>query len=224
MNKLIACLLGCLMMASSTTLPTNPENGWHYKEGFAYYEISPVIKARITGSSYRENPDISLGDLRYVTIKYVDFDGKEKDGELIVNQKIARDVVEIFYALYENRYPLQEVSLIDKYGASDDRSMEANNTSAFNYRKITGSNNLSLHGYGMAIDINPQINPYVKGSAALPANGKAYAQRDAAKCTGQYASSMIQRGDLVYRLFTERGFTWGGDWNSLKDYQHFEKE
>lgn len=225
MNKMTICLISCLLLASTSAFSQmSPASGVFYKEGFSYYEISPALQARISGKSYRKNPDIALEDLRYVTIKYIDFEGNEQDGELIVNRRIARDTVEIFYELYSHRYPLQEVSLIDDYGASDDRSMEANNTAAFNYRKITGSNSLSRHAYGMAIDINPLINPYVKGSTVLPAGGKAYAQRDAETCTGKYASAMIQRGDFIYNLFKSHGFTWGGDWKALKDYQHFEKE
>lgn len=224
MNKMTICLVSCLLMASTSVFPQISNTpGTVYKDGFSYHEISPAIESRITGSSYRENPDISLDDLRYVKIKYVDFEGNEKSGELIVNRRIAKDIAEIFYELYKHEYPLEEVSLIDNYGASDEKSMEANNTTSFNYRKITGSSSLSRHACGMAIDINPQINPYVKGNTVLPANGKAYAQRNEKKCTGKYASAMIQRGDFIYTLFKKHGFSWGGDWNSLKDYQHFEK-
>lgn len=101
--------------------------------------------------------------------------------------------------------------------------MRANNTSAFNYRSISGSSTLSKHAYGMAIDLNPRINPYVKGTVIQPENGSAYTQRDPRKCEGKYREQMIQKGDYVYRLFRDHGFTWGGDWASLKDYQHFEK-
>lgn len=194
-----------------------------YKEGFSYHRITPLIRSRITGKSYQENPDINLNELRYVKIKYVDFESCEHKGELIVNRSIASDIIHIFYQLYAKGYPLAEVALIDNYGASDDRSMEANNTTSFNYRKITSASTLSRHAYGMAIDINPLINPYVKGSAVLPASGKIYAQRDVRKNRGKYAFAMIQEGDFIYNLFQEYGFHWGGDWNSLKDYQHFEK-
>lgn len=194
-----------------------------YEEGFSYHKISSSVKSRISGKSYRKNPDVSLDDLRYVNIKYVNFSGNEKDGELIVNRRIAKDTVQIFYELYTQKYPLQEVSLIDKYSANDNRSMRANNTSSFNYRKIAGSKKLSRHALGMAIDINPQINPYVKGTTVEPANGKVYVQRDVKKCSGKYAAAMIHKNDFIYKLFKKHGFTWGGDWKALKDYQHFEK-
>lgn len=210
-----------LTMAASFAAPAS--GCLFYKEGFSCHPLGEQIKARMMGNSYRENDHIGFGELRYVRIKYYDFDGNVKDGELVVNEKIAQDTVEIFYDLYQHKYPLQEVSLIDKYGGDDDKSMRANNTSAFNYRVIAGSENLSRHAYGMAIDINPRINPCVKGGAAQPANGSLYAERDPEKCRGKYRDFMIQKGDYIYQLFRAHGFTWGGDWNSLKDYQHFEK-
>ncbi len=194
-----------------------------YREGFSYHKISNGVKKRIQGKSYKKNKHVNLNQLRYVRIKHYDFNGEVKKGELIVNRKIAQDIVEIFYELYQNRYPLTEVSLIDKYGASDKRSMSANNTSAFNYRKIAGTKTLSRHAYGMAIDINPRINPYVAGAFIDPENGSVYAQRNAKKCKGKYRNWMIHKNDLVYNLFVEHGFEWGGDWTRIKDYQHFEK-
>ena len=104
--------------------------------------------------------------------------------------------------------------------------MEANNTSCFNYRTIPNKTSLSNHSYGLAIDINPRINPYVTngGQDVSPQNGAKYAERDIKKCTGEYKENMIHKGDTIYNLFIEHGFTWGGEWNSAKDYQHFEKK
>lgn len=194
-----------------------------YREGFSYHKISSSVKKRIQGKSYKKNKHINMDQLRYIKIKYYDLKGKVRDGELIVNRKIARDIVEIFYELYQNEYPLEEVSLIDKYGASDERSLRANNTSAFNYRVIAGTKKLSRHAYGMAIDVNPRINPYVVGNYVDPANGTVYAQRNVKKCKGKYKEWMIHKNDFIYQLFIERGFEWGGDWKRIKDYQHFEK-
>ena len=195
----------------------------YYKAGFSYGPVDASVRSRIEGKSYRKNSNIALDELRYVRVLYCGFDGETKAGELIVNREIAEDIVEIFYDLYQHPYPIQEISLIDKYDADDERSMRANNTSAFNYRPISGSSTLSKHAYGMAIDINPRINPYVRGAEIQPENGSAYTQRDPRKCEGKYREQMIQKGDYVYRLFREHGFTWGGDWKDLKDYQHFEK-
>lgn len=194
-----------------------------YQDGFSYHRITSAVKKRVQGKSYKKNKHINLDQLRYVRVKHYDFDGNVKAGELIVNRKIARDIVEIFYELYQNEYPLEEVSLIDKYDADDGRSMKANNTSAFNYRKIAGTKTLSRHAYGMAIDINPRINPYVVGNFIDPKNGSVYAQRDVKKCRGAYKKWMIHKNDFIYRLFIEHGFEWGGDWKRIKDYQHFEK-
>ena len=112
--------------------------------------------------------------------------------------------------------------LIDEYDANDENSMEDNNTSAFNYRTVNGSSKLSKHSLGLAVDINPRFNPCVRtinGEVSVePANGAEYVDRT------QEFSHKITESDLCYQLFIEHGFTWGGSWNSVKDYQHFEKD
>ena len=199
------------------------------KDGFSYEPLSEEIILRIAGLSYPRdsitNPAkdvIPLQDLRYVKIRYIDFDGKAQNGELICNQKIAQDLVEIFSELYDRQYPLASVRLVDDFGGDDLASMEADNTSCFNFREVTasggGSHKLSLHAYGLAVDLNPLYNPYVKKGKILPQSAKPYANR---KNANPYR---IDHEDLAYQLFTAHGFTWGGDWKSLKDYQHFEKK
>lgn len=200
-----------------------------YKDGFSYEPLSEEIILRIAGLSYPRdsitNPAkdvIPLQDLRYVKIRYIDFDGKAQNGELICNQKIAQDLVEIFSELYDRQYPLASVRLVDDFGGDDLASMEADNTSCFNFREVTssggGRHKLSLHAYGLAVDLNPLYNPYVKKGKILPQSAKPYANR---KNVNPYR---IDHEDLAYQLFTSHGFTWGGDWKSLKDYQHFEKK
>ncbi len=142
-------------------------------DGFFYMELSDAIKKRITGMSYPSDDDdakIHYDDLRYIGLLHYDFEDNVKTGELIVNKKLADEVMQIFYELYCAKYPFTSVQLVDDFGepADDTRSMEANNTSAFNYRRITGSKKLSLHSYGMAIDINPKLNPYVKRTGSRP--------------------------------------------------------
>lgn len=195
-----------------------------YKEGFYSEKISSAVEKRMLGKSYKKNEVISLSDLRYVRVLHYNYNGKIKSGELVVHKKIEKKVVKIFYELYQNKYPIQRMRLIDDYNADDNKSMEQNNTSAFNFRKAVGSTNLSKHAYGLAIDINPRINPYVKNGTILPKNGKTYVQRDTSLCTGKYKDNMIQKNDIVYKIFTKYGFTWGGDWYSLKDYQHFQMD
>lgn len=189
---------------------------------FYSQEVSEEVSERISGISYQENETISLEELRYVRVLHYGFDGRVHIGELLVNQSIANDILEIMSELYKNKYPIERMVLVDEYGGDDEQSMSDNNTSAFNYRQIAGSNRLSNHSMGIAIDINPRYNPYVKtyddGQMRIsPANATDYADRT------QDFPYKIDENDLCYRLFTEHGFTWGGSWNSVKDYQHFEK-
>ena len=187
-----------------------------YKE-----ELSDEVFARMDGVSYPQNAQIGRDELRYLRVLHTGFDGKTHIGELVVNQKIADDVLEIMKELYENHYPIEKMLLIDEYGADDETSMSDNNTSAFNYRTIAGTNRLSKHGQGLAVDINPRYNPCVRTKNGIttvePQNGSTYVDRNAD------FSYKITEGDLCLQLFSEYGFTWGGSWNSVKDYQHFEK-
>ena len=196
-----------------------------YKEGFFYEPLSEAVKERITGISYPESGcTVPYDDLNYVGLKYIDFEGKEQTGELICNKAVAQDMTEIFYELYRNEYRIERMRLIDEYGGDDTASMADNNTSCFNYRVVDGTSNLSKHAYGLAIDVNPYYNPYVvfqrnaDGSDYIsPPGSEIYADRS------QSFAYKIDENDLCYRLFTEHGFTWGGNWNSTKDYQHFQK-
>ena len=189
---------------------------------FYYEPLSEELINKITGISYVENKNISLDDLRYVHILHYNFDNEVVDGELICNEAIAQDLLEIFYELYLAEYKIEKVRLIDEYSGDDTLSMEDNNTSCFNYRVVDGTTTLSKHAYGLAIDINPFYNPYVvfqsDGSTYIsPKGSEIYTDRSAA------FPYKIDENDLCYKLFKERGFTWGGDWNSCKDYQHFQK-
>lgn len=195
---------------------------YFYKDGFYYEKISTSVKKRITGKSYKKNKYVSLSDLRYVRVQHYGYDGTIKSGELIVNKKIAKKVVKIFYELYKIKYPIQRMELIDKYDADDVKSMEANNTSAFNFRTVSGTSKLSKHAYGLAIDLNPRINPYVRGNYVSPKNGKVYKQRNLKLCKGVYKTNMIHKNDKAYKIFKKYGFSWGGNWRAYQDYQHFQ--
>lgn len=195
-----------------------------YQDGFYYEPLTDSVKERITGISYpRTGCTVPYEDLNYVGVLYVDFDGEVQDGELICNKAIAQDMVEIFYELYRNDYRIERVRLIDEYGGDDTLSMLDNNTSCFNYRVVDGTTTLSKHALGCAIDINPFYNPYIvfnkNGSGETyisPKGSEIYADRS------QSFPYKIDERDLCYKLFTEHGFTWGGNWNSTKDYQHFQ--
>lgn len=158
-----------------------------------------------------------------MNVLYVDLKGKIQTGELIVNRYLAQDMMEIFSRLFEEKHPIEEISLVEKYQADDELSMSHNNTSAFCHRPIEGSAEVSYHSYGLAIDINPLINPYVREKLVLPANASSYRERDKSQFDKEIAQMMIAPGDLIYQLFMDRGYEWGGDWTTPKDYQHFEK-
>jgi hypothetical protein len=152
-------------------------------------------------------------DIVTLQIPHYDKDGKPVTGTLECNKSIAKDLQEIFAELYKAKYRIESMRPASEYGGDDDKMMEANNTSCYNYRVMTGSKNkLSKHALGLAIDINPLYNPYVKGNIVKPEAGRKYAK-----------NPQIKKGDLIYRLFKKHGFKWGGEWRTLKDYQHFEK-
>lgn len=205
-----------------TPQPTQPPHTLDYAEGFYAIELTDAIKARITGKSYPADGDAAIryDDLRYLGVLYVDFDGASHEGELIVHELVAAEVLEIFHELYLAGYPFTSIRLVDEFGefADDELSMQANNTSAFNYRLVAGTDHLSLHSYGTAIDINPLVNPYVTKNGVFPAGAAPYVDRT------QDFPGKIDENDLAYRLFTARGWEWGGAWKSVKDYQHFSKQ
>lgn len=184
--------------------------------------IDDDIFKRIWKKSYKADCTIPRTELRYVKVLHYTLDGKIQLGELVCNKSIARDLVEIFHALFDAKYPIERMVLIDDYDAQDELSMTNNNTSCFNFRFVSGTKKLSSHSRGLAIDINTLYNPCVKrrkdGTLRIePKAGKPYADRTKA------FRYKITRNDLCYKLFMKHGFTWGGDWARTKDYQHFEK-
>ncbi len=210
------CLRYLLLLMLS--FPAVVSNG----QVFTSVEMPDSIWTKMQGCSYPQGCEVPRSDLRYLELSYVDFEGHEHVGQMVCNRHIADDLLYIFRRLYEARYPIASMRLIDDYGADDARSMAANNTSCFCYRHVAGSTTLSKHSRGMAVDVNPLYNPcvYVRTARVLPPEGKEYAyNRDVRKDI----PGKIDATDLCYRLFVSRGFRWGGAWRSLKDYQHFEK-
>lgn len=213
-------LTGALLNAS-----IDAKERTEYTDGFYYEPLSDNLRRYITGVSYPGNSEelvITYDDLAYVHIWHYNFNGYPSEGELICNKAIAQDMVEIFYELYRNEYQIEKVLLIDEYDGDDTASMEDNNTSCFNYRVVDGSSSLSKHAYGLAIDINPYYNPYITYTKdgtqnVSPVSAAGYADRSIS------FAYKIDENDLCYKLFTEHGFIWGGNWNSVKDYQHFQK-
>lgn len=212
-------LLTAQINPSATEMPPDSDESEFY-----HMPLTDERKKYITGKSYPDTDkplQISYEELEYVHVLHYDSEGQVREGELICNQAIAQDLMEIFKELYDNQYPIEKIRLIDAYDADDDASMEDNNTSCFNYRVVEGKTTLSNHSYGLAIDINPFYNPYVRmknGEMLVsPENAVPYADRSAD------FPYKIDENDLCCQLFVKHGFTWGGNWNSVKDYQHFEK-
>lgn len=187
------------------------------------FYIKPIpndIFEKMQGKSYKENCTVPREELRYLHILHVGFDNNTHEGELIVNKRIAEDVLDIFKKLYKAGYQIEKVRLIDEYNALDELSMRDNNSSAFNFRYISYLTTLSKHAMGLAVDINTLYNPYIKqvdGRLNIePANAVQYVDRN------RQFPHKIDHDDLCYKLFTKYGFEWGGDWEDSKDYQHFE--
>ncbi len=190
-----------------------------HNDEFVWGPLPEDVKEKMEGVSWKPGCPVPLEDLAYVRVTYWGFDDKKHRGEIIVHREVAGEVADIFKDLYAAKFPIQKVKLIDEYGADDNRSMADNNTSGFCFRPVPGNNSkLSLHSYGVAVDINPVQNPYVVGDKILPSEGKAYINRDPVR------KGMIVEGDACFRAFVDRGWTWGGSWKYYKDYQHFQKE
>jgi hypothetical protein len=175
-------------------------------------------RAQMIGVSWKPGCPVPIDDLRIIEMNHWGFDGVVHDGgRLMVHEDVAAEVVDVFGTLFDARFPIRRIELIEAYGGSDDASMDADNTSAFNCRPITGTTDrFSIHSYGKAIDLNPVENPYVRGTTVLPPAGAAYLDRDDVR------PGMVTKNDLVEKAFRTAKFFWGGDFNSLKDYQHFE--
>ena len=188
---------------------------------FAAEPIPDGVWQRMQGKTYKENPYIGRDDLRHVRALHWDYDNQMHVGEMIVNKQIAECVARILRQLFDAKYPIQRMLLPDVYDADDETQMRDNNSSSFCYRAIAGSSKLSKHARGLAIDINTLYNPYYKGRDdgtrfIQPATAADYCDR-----TWDFPYK-IDHDDLCFRLFTEAGFEWGGDWTSCKDFQHFE--
>ncbi len=182
--------------------------------------ISDALFQKMKGKSYRSDCTVPLSDLRYVHVLHWNFDGKESEGEIICSSKIAEKLVRIFRKLYSSHYEIEKIRLIDEYGADDEASMRDNNSSCFNFRFISHTKKISMHGAGLAVDINPLYNPYFKkvgGKNVIePLTGAFYIDR------AQNFPHKIDEDDLCCRLFLSEGFEWGGNWSGVKDWQHFE--
>lgn len=222
-----ASLLVAVAIAGASA-PARAPSASSLSEGGSTWERSPFSEAsgfeysirRVRRGdlphSWRPGCPVPPRQLRLVRVSHHGFDGEVKTGRLVVRRKHARPIVRVMRRLYRAAYPIKRMRLVDRYGGRDRRSMEANNTSAFNCRTATESGSWSEHAYGRAIDINPVQNPYVSSSGVvLPERGRRFVDRSLDH------PAMIHDGDPVVRAFRTIGWSWGGTWASARDYQHF---
>ncbi len=177
----------------------------------------PIIDSNLTFEEAIKGtkaPKEVIDSLVLLNINYYSFDNKIHTGQIIVNKVVAEDTKYIFNLMLKNKMPINKMIPIVKYNWNDDKSMEDNNTSAFNYRFVAGTTRLSNHALGRALDINPQLNPvFYSDGKKSPDNGN----RDTTK------PYTFTPDHFVVKELKKRGWRWGGDWNSLKDYHHFDK-
>ncbi len=177
--------------------------------------IDAAQAKRMTGVSWRPGCPVPLRDLRVLTISHWSFDGRTRTGRLIVHADLARDVLGVFRKLYAARFPIRRMVPVDAYGGSDFRSIEADNTSAFNCRFVEGTRRWSEHAYGRALDVNPIENPYVSGGRTSHRASVPYVDRSRRR------PGMAWEGGVLVRAFDAIGWGWGGRWSVVQDYQHF---
>jgi poly-gamma-glutamate synthesis protein (capsule biosynthesis protein) len=201
-----------LMAAGGVSASTSSATGTLPDFTYSVHRIDAELKQRMT-YSWRRGCPVPRRDLRYVRLSYVGFDGAARQGELVLHEDVATDVVGVFDRIYQARFPIRRMRLVDDYEGSDARSMRRNNTSAFNCRRTTGGTSWSEHSYGTAVDINPVQNPYVYRGSVQPRKGAAYVDRKPLR------KGMVTRA--VRRAFRDIGWGWGGSWSTRKDYQHF---
>ncbi len=198
--------------------PTAPPSVAGAASSAAGGTVRPVTPGEL-GASWRPGCPVEPARLRRVDVDHIGFDGQTHRGELIVHEDLVPEVITIFERLYRLRFPIEKIRTVDHYpAAADELSMEDNNTSAFNCRGIPGTNQWSPHAYGRAIDLNPLLNPCIyAGGAFEPHNAAAYADRS------RTDPGLFHTGDPAVRVFTDRGWRWGGAWTNPLDYQHFER-
>jgi hypothetical protein len=177
--------------------------------------LTAAMRTRMTGVSWHPGCPVPLSSLRLLQLSYWGFDHAVHQGELIVNASAAASLTRVFALLFAARFPIRQMRVVDDFGGDDERSMLADNTSAFNCRLVPGTSVWAQHAYGLAVDINPFENPEIQGGQADPPAAAAWADRS------RSSPAMIAHGDAAWRAFHAIGWTWGGDWRSLKDYMHF---
>jgi hypothetical protein len=210
-----AALAAAATPAAAAPAPAAPRAEAPPFKGTIHAVNADLKASMIKTGVWKPGCPVNIGQLRLLKMTYWGFDKKAHTGYLMVNRVWARRLVGVFKKIYDARFPIRKMKLIDAYGASDAKSMAADNTSAFNGRYVSGTTRWSMHAYGLAIDLNPVENPYVASDHVSPAAGAKYANRNLK------AKGMVHSGDVVVRAFRSIGWGWGGTWPGTKDYQHF---
>jgi D-alanyl-D-alanine carboxypeptidase len=180
--------------------------------------VSGPLTAHDVRYSWRPGCPVPPRELRAIHMPYIGFDRVAHEGELIVNARVVRKVINVFARLYRARFPIRRMQPAGAYHGSDPRSMAADNTSGFNCRRAVapGPPQWSMHAYGLAIDVNTVQNPYVEAGAGVqPPAGAAYLNRS------DIRRGMGYPGGVLVKAFTAIGWGWGGNWSGSPDYQHF---
>ncbi|XWN30685.1 MAG: M15 family metallopeptidase [Devosia sp.] len=210
---LLALLTTKAMAQEAFTIAPIPDDMWAAMDGVSWHEDLACPNRRPCCPVRR--------DLSLLTVPYVDFGGKTQRGQLIVVHDLAEEVGEMFVAIHAAGFRIERMEPVHRYGGDDTVSMDHNNTSAFNCRTTSSGSRLSQHGEGTAIDINPVQNPYVRGTTVSPRAGAPYATPQDRNVADANAKGIISADGDVVRIFRERGWGWGGNWQNSKDYQHF---
>jgi hypothetical protein len=207
----VACVAALLL------LPTAPSGGGQQAPFVGKARpIDREREKRMTGRSWHRGCPVPISQLRLLRVRHWGFDGDFHRGRLVVHEEEAREVLRAIGALFRHRFPIRRMEVIDAYRGDDHRSMDADNTSAFNCRFVAGTTRWSQHAYGKAVDLNPIENPYVTPSGHVsPPAGRPYADRS------RDAEGLIKSGSSTVRAFKRVGWEWGGNWPGSKDYQHF---
>jgi hypothetical protein len=177
--------------------------------------VAPVPADVLARSTWQPSCPVAAGDLRYLTMSFWGYDGRAHTGEMIVNARVADGVTRVFGHLYDARFPLEEMRVVAAAELTAPPTGDGNNTAAFVCRSATGQTRWSAHAYGLAIDVNPFCNPYIRGGLVLPELASSYVDRTNVR------PGMIVPGDVVVRSFAAIGWTWGAEWTTPKDIQHF---
>ncbi len=177
--------------------------------------VGPVPAAVVQRSTWSPACPVGLDDLRYVTVDFWGFDGRPHTGELLVNASAADGLVQVFRRLHQSRFPIEEMRVVRAEELDLPPTGDGNNTTAFVCRPITGGSSWSQHASGLAVDVNPFHNPYLRGDLVVPELASAYADRDDRR------PGMVRPGDVVTGSFATLGWGWGGAWSTTKDYMHF---